>query len=79
MSAPAVTIGGSVPSPAVRYFGFGSTSPTCIGIGYVLMDTRFVIYLSTPRAVGDQMRVFADRLREAIAELQDLLGGPDQT
>lgn len=69
----------SVPSPAVQYFGFGSTSPTCIGVGYALMPTRFDIYLSTPRAVGDQMRVFADRLREAVAELQGLLSGEDRT
>ncbi len=73
----------SVPSPAVQYFGFGSTSPTCIGVGYALMNDRFDIYLSTPRTVGDQMRVFADRLREALAELQDLLrpdlpAAPDQ-
>jgi carnitine O-acetyltransferase len=63
----------SVPSPRVQYFGFGSTSPTCIGVGYGLQHDRFDIYLATPRSVADQMYVFADRLREAVAELDALL------
>ncbi|MBV9313110.1 MAG: choline/carnitine O-acyltransferase [Pseudonocardia sp.] len=60
-------------SPNVQFFGFGSTSAKCIGVGYVLMPDRFNIYLSTPRAVSEQMYVFADKLREAIVELEDLL------
>ncbi len=63
----------SVPSPRVQYFGFGSTSPTCIGVGYGLQHDRFDIYLSTPASVREQMVVFADRLREAVAELTELL------
>jgi len=65
----------AVPSPNVRLFGFGSTSAKCIGIGYALMPTRFDLYLSTPRTVATQMHVFADRLREVVAELDVLLAG----
>jgi carnitine O-acetyltransferase len=37
------------------------------------MADRFDLYLSTPRAVADQMYVFADALRDAVAELDALL------
>lgn len=63
----------SVPSPRVQYFGFGSTSPTCIGVGYGLQHDRFDVYLSTPASVREQMVVFADRVRDAVAELVELL------
>ncbi|GAA0513539.1 choline/carnitine O-acyltransferase [Saccharopolyspora spinosporotrichia] len=64
----------SAPSTNIQYFGFGSTSSQCIGVAYVLLPERFNIYLSTPRQVADEMYGFADRLREAVGELQDLLG-----
>ncbi len=63
----------SAPSANIQYFGFGSTSSKCIGIAYVLLPERFNLYLSTPLAVADQMRVFAERLREAVAEMRELL------
>ncbi|TQK44036.1 carnitine O-acetyltransferase [Streptomyces sp. SLBN-118] len=63
----------SAPSHNIQYFGFGSTSLQCIGVAYVLLPERFNVYLSTPQAVADQMRTFADRLREAVAELRELL------
>jgi carnitine O-acetyltransferase len=63
----------SAPSASIQYFGFGSTSSRCIGVAYVLLPERFHLYLSTPLPVADQMRAFADRLREAVAELCDLL------
>ncbi|WP_149264936.1 choline/carnitine O-acyltransferase [Actinomadura sp. K4S16] len=63
----------SAPSVNIRYFGFGSTSEQCIGVAYVLLPDRFNLYLSTPRQVADAMRGFADRLREAVRELRDLL------
>ncbi|QKW34449.1 choline/carnitine O-acyltransferase [Actinomadura sp. NAK00032] len=63
----------SAPSVNIRYFGFGSTSEQCIGIAYVLLPDRFNLYLSTPRPVADAMYAFADRLREAVQELRDLL------
>ncbi|MGW8553276.1 choline/carnitine O-acyltransferase [Streptomyces tubercidicus] len=63
----------SAPSENIQYFGFGSTSSRCIGVAYVLLPDRFHLYLSTPLAVADQMQTFADRLREAVAELRELL------
>ncbi|MEV6653600.1 choline/carnitine O-acyltransferase [Streptomyces sp. NPDC051219] len=63
----------SAPSANIQYFGFGSTSSRCIGVAYVLLPERFNLYLSTPLPVAGQMRTFADRLREAVAELRDLL------
>ncbi|QIS13205.1 choline/carnitine O-acyltransferase [Nocardia arthritidis] len=65
----------SAPSVNIRYFGFGSTSPRCIGVAYVLLPDRWNIYLATPKTVADQMYAFADQLRTAVAELTDLLGG----
>ena len=63
-----------MPSPHIRYWGFGSTSLHCIGVGYALMADRFDLYLSTPRAVASEMEVFADELPRAIAELEAVLG-----
>ncbi|MFA1540832.1 choline/carnitine O-acyltransferase [Actinomadura monticuli] len=63
----------SAPSVNIRYFGFGSTSEQCIGVAYVLLPDRFNAYLSTPRPVADAMHAFADRLREAVRELRELL------
>jgi carnitine O-acetyltransferase len=63
----------SAPSENIQYFGFGSTSSRCIGVAYVLLPERFNLYLSTPRPVAGQMHAFADRLREAVAELRELL------
>lgn len=65
----------SAPSTNIRYFGFGSTSEQCIGVAYVLLPDRFNLYLSTPRPVADAMHAFADRLREAVRELAELLEG----
>ncbi|MEO3824845.1 choline/carnitine O-acyltransferase [Actinomadura sp. B10D3] len=64
----------SAPSVNIQYFGFGSTSEQCIGVAYVLLPDRFNVYLSTPRPVAAAMGVFAERLREAVAELRELLG-----
>ncbi|MQY06563.1 choline/carnitine O-acyltransferase [Actinomadura macrotermitis] len=63
----------SAPSVNIQYFGFGATSDQCIGVAYVLLPDRFNVYLSTPRSVAGAMHTFAGRLREAIAELQELL------
>jgi carnitine O-acetyltransferase len=63
----------AVPSPHVRYWGFGSTSLTCIGVGYALLPDRFNIYLSTPLAVRDQMTDFAAGLPRAIHDMDALL------
>jgi carnitine O-acetyltransferase len=63
----------AVPSPHVRFWGFGSTSEKCIGVGYAMMPGRFDLYLSTPRAVAGQMGVFAAALVDAVRELEELL------
>ncbi|HET6856009.1 MAG TPA: choline/carnitine O-acyltransferase [Streptomyces sp.] len=63
----------SAPSANIQYFGFGATSTKCIGIAYVLLPDRFNLYLSTPKPVSPQMHTFAARLREAVAELRELL------
>jgi carnitine O-acetyltransferase len=63
----------SAPSANVQYFGFGSTSGKCIGVAYVLLPDRLNVYLSTPRPVAAGMDAFADRLRVALAEIDDLL------
>jgi carnitine O-acetyltransferase len=63
----------SAPSTNIQYFGFGSTSSRCIGIAYVLLPNRLNLYLSTPLSVADEMFAFADNLREAVRELQELL------
>lgn len=63
----------SAPSVNIQYFGFGSTSPQCIGVAYVLLPDRWNIYLSTPLAVAEEMHVFAAKLTEAVHELRELL------
>ncbi|MEV0292088.1 choline/carnitine O-acyltransferase [Nocardia sp. NPDC050710] len=65
----------SAPSVNIQYFGFGSTSPTCIGVAYVLLPDRWNLYLATPEPVADQMYAFADHLRTAVADLEALLSG----
>ncbi|AHH18175.1 putative acetyltransferase [Nocardia nova SH22a] len=63
----------SAPSVNVEYFGFGCTSPTCIGVAYVLLPDRWNLYLATPAAVAGQMERFATELRRAVTELEALL------
>jgi carnitine O-acetyltransferase len=63
----------SAPSTTIRFFGFGSTSSQCIGVAYVLLPEEFNIYLSTPRPVAAEMVTFAEKLAEAITQLQELL------
>ncbi|AHH96686.1 choline/carnitine O-acyltransferase [Kutzneria albida] len=65
----------SAPSNNIQYFGFGSTSPQCIGVAYVLLPDRWNLYLSTPRHVAEEMHRFADELTRAVKQLQDLLAG----
>ena len=38
-----------------------------------MLPDRFDLYLSTPRSVADAMGVFAEKLTEAVYELQELL------
>ncbi|QIS19828.1 choline/carnitine O-acyltransferase [Nocardia terpenica] len=63
----------SAPSANIQYFGFGCTSPKCIGVAYVLLPDRWNIYLATPKSVASQMYEFASQLRVAVRELEELL------
>jgi carnitine O-acetyltransferase len=63
----------SAPSPNIQYFGFGSTTPLCIGIAYVLLPDRLNLYLSARRQLTSELHAFADGLCRAVPELQTLL------
>ena len=63
----------SAPSANIQYFGFGSTSSQCIGVAYLLPPDRFILYLSTPLSVAEEMYKFAEALTAAVNELRDLL------
>jgi carnitine O-acetyltransferase len=63
----------SAPSRNISFFGFGSTSGHCIGVGYVLLPDRLNLFLSTPRAVAGDMTRFAAEVRTALGELDQLL------
>lgn len=63
----------AVPSANIQYFGFGSTSEKCIGVGYAILPDRFDLYLSTPATVAEQMAMFARELPVVVRELEDLL------
>ncbi|MBL1073906.1 choline/carnitine O-acyltransferase [Nocardia sp. 2] len=63
----------SAPSVNIQYFGFGCTSPKCIGIAYVLLPDRWNLYLATPKSVAAEMHTFAANLRTVTEELAALL------
>lgn len=65
----------SAPSQNIQYFGFGSTSETCIGVGYVLLPDSLRIYLSTAKSVAGDMDVFAGLLPQVLEELCTLGNG----
>jgi Choline/Carnitine o-acyltransferase len=67
----------AAPSFNIQYIGFGSTSSNCIGVAYVLLPESFNVYLSSPLSMADDLHHFADRLRDAVGELQDLLSTQD--
>src|SRR5262249_6190503 len=68
----------AAPSLKIQHFGFGSTSDRCIGVAYVPLPDRLNIYLSTPRPVAAGMFAFAEKLSEALRELQDLLATEEE-
>ena len=63
----------SAPSEHIQHFGFGSTSETCIGVGYVLLPGSLRIYLSTANTVASEMDAFAESIPKALDELCNLL------
>lgn len=65
----------SAPSLNALYFGFGSTAPQCIGVGYVLRPDAIHCYLCTPASQIAARDAFADNLAAALRELAELLDG----
>lgn len=63
----------SAPSPSIRYFGFGSTGPGCIGIGYLVRANEINSYLSTAQGEGEILERFIVEWERAIRELGALL------
>lgn len=63
----------SAPSKHVQYFGFGSTSPQCIGVGYVMRDEAINAFLCTPASQVAERDLFAFQLHAALRELEALL------
>jgi carnitine O-acetyltransferase len=63
----------SAPSENAVYFGFGSTAPQCIGVGYVLRKDAIHAYLCTPAAQIAVRDAFAEHLRGALRELAALV------
>jgi carnitine O-acetyltransferase len=67
----------TVPAVHVPLIGFGPTGPHCIGIAYRLTSQRLSLYLSASRAEADPLPEFAQQLRAAVHELEDLLQGEE--
>lgn len=67
----------SAPSKNISLFGFGATSETCIGIGYVVWPESISAYLSTPRSVEPAVHEFSRQLQHALVELEALLSTDD--
>ena len=63
----------AVPSPNVRYWGFGPTGPECLGIAYAPLPHRFHTYLCVRRSNEAQLRAFQRELPRATADLDRLL------
>jgi carnitine O-acetyltransferase len=63
----------SLMSDLVTFFGFGSTSVDCIGVGYAVRSDGFYAYLSTGKSGAIYLAKFAANLRDAMLELRDLL------
>ncbi|BDT95081.1 carnitine O-acetyltransferase [Nocardia sputorum] len=63
----------AVSSVHVRYFGFGPTTDRCIGIGYIVKPGGFDMFLSAPRIIEADMRLFAQAMSVVIPELCELL------
>ncbi len=62
-----------VPARRAQYVGFGPTGAQCIGVAYLLISDRLDLYLSAPRPIATDLGRFAEELREAVREMQNLL------
>jgi carnitine O-acetyltransferase len=63
----------SLLSRYVPLFGFGSTSPDCIGFGYAVRSNGFSAYLSTAKSSAHYLPGFVANLRGAMFQLCGLL------
>jgi carnitine O-acetyltransferase len=63
----------SLLSDVVTYFGFGSTSTDCIGVGYAVRSDGFYAYLCTGKSSAVYLGSFAANLRGAMLEIGALL------
>ncbi|GJM03671.1 MAG: carnitine O-acetyltransferase [Rhodomicrobium sp.] len=66
----------SAPSPTIIYFGFGSTGPGCIGVGYLVRADEMNCYLSTAQGEEQAVASFMENWRSALKELSELLKEP---
>lgn len=69
----------SAPSINAVYFGFGSTAPQCIGVGYVLRPDAIHAYLCTPVSQIAQRDAFAKNLSDVLHEMADMLEQDEQS
>ena len=63
----------SAPSPTISYFGFGSTGPGCIGVGYLVRNDVINCYMSTAQGEEDALESFIKHYDLALKELSNLL------
>ncbi|MBO6548050.1 MAG: choline/carnitine O-acyltransferase [Rhizobiales bacterium] len=63
----------SAPSPTILYFGFGSTGPGCIGVGYLVRSDVINCYLSTAQGEEEALESFIKHYDLALRELSNLL------
>ena len=63
----------AVPSAHVRSWGFGATSPRCIGVAYAMLPGEAYAFLSARPAVEQDLHRLAVELRRAVGELLELL------
>jgi carnitine O-acetyltransferase len=63
----------SVMSDFVTQYGFGSTSPDCIGVGYAVRSNAFYGYLCTAKPGAGHLANFLRELRKAMHEMGELL------
>jgi carnitine O-acetyltransferase len=63
----------SVMSDFVTQYGFGSTSPDCIGVGYAVRSNGFYGYLCTAKPSAGHLANFITELRNAMLEMGGLL------
>lgn len=63
----------SAPSPSIINFGFGSTGPGCIGVGYLVGADSINSYLSTAQGEDEALESFMTHWAAALSDLAELL------